>query len=526
MGVHWVFSDIRLALAMLLLSVVLKIVYSMWILPNITYLKIKRNGLSGPSPRFPLGNITDMVAHSNKTDDPSSSSFDNNIMSHHIHSKVFPYFAQWQQSHGKVFVYWLGTEPFLYIADPEFLKQMSSAIKGKSWGKPSVFRNDRKPMFGTYGLTMVEGDDWVRHRSVLTPAFSLPNIKTLRNLMVTVTNEMLDRWTSIIKSGQQELDIESEISSTMGMIVAKTTFGMKYQNGKEVLQKLREMHQVLYTSNRYVGVPFSQFLSRRMYLKAKSLGDEIDAHFVTIINDRIKLKQSGRLGSTADDDLEKNLLDLMLAGHDNTKALTTKELVDECKTFFVGGHETSALALTWTLFLLAMHPEWQNQLREEIREVVGDEQVDVAMLGGLKKMNWVMSEALRLYPSAPNAQRQAKSDIHVGEVVIAKGTNIWIDLVAMHHDSSLWGDTANEFRPERFETDLYGGCKHKMGYAPFGFGGRMCIGRNLAVMEYRILLCLILTRFSFSLSPCYSHSPAIMFSLRPSKGMLLMLQPV
>ncbi|KAL1822762.1 hypothetical protein ACET3Z_009540 [Daucus carota] len=119
------------------------------------------------------------------------------------------------------------------------------------------------------------------------------------------------------------------------------------------------------------------FLSCTIYLKAKSLGDEIDAHFVTIINDRIKLKQIGRLRSTADDDLEKNLLDLMLAGHDNTKAITTKELVDECKTFFVGGHETSALALTWTLFLLAMHPEWQNQLREEIRQVVGDEQVDV-----------------------------------------------------------------------------------------------------------------------------------------------------
>ena len=100
MGVHWVFSDIRLALAMLLLSVVLKIVYSMWILPSITYFKIKRNGLSGPSPRFPLGNITDMVAHSKKNDDPSSSSCDSNIMSHHIHSKVFPYFAQWQQSHG------------------------------------------------------------------------------------------------------------------------------------------------------------------------------------------------------------------------------------------------------------------------------------------------------------------------------------------------------------------------------------------------------------------------------------------
>lgn len=141
-------------------------------------------------------------------------------------------------------------------------------------------------------------------------------------------------------------------------------------------------------------------------------------------------------------------------------------------------------------------------------------------------MGWVMSEALRLYPSAPNAQRQAKHDIRVGDIVIAKGTNIWIDIVGMHHDSGLWGDTVDEFRPERFEADLYGGCTHKMGYVPFGFGGRMCIGRNLAVMEYKIVLSLMLARFSFSISPYYSHSPAIKFSLKPSKGMLLVVQPM
>lgn len=211
------------------------------------------------------------------------------------------------------------------------------------------------------------------------------------SLMVMVTNKMLDRWTSIINSGQQEFNIEAEISTTMGMIVAKTTFGLNYHHGEEVLQKLRAMHQVLYASNRYVGVPFSQFLSPKRYLKAKRLGDKIDAHFITIINDRINLKQSGGLGSTAANP-EKNLLDLMLADHDNTKPLTTKELVDECKTFFVGGHETSALALTWTLFLLAVHPEWQNQLREEIKEVVGIEHVDVAMLGGLKKVNHTLTK--------------------------------------------------------------------------------------------------------------------------------------
>lgn len=77
---------------------------------------------------------------------------------------------------GKVFVYWLGTEPFLYIAEPEFLRKMSAGVMGKSWGKPNVLKNDRAPMFGN-GLVMVEGDDWVRHRRLITPAFSPSNLK-------------------------------------------------------------------------------------------------------------------------------------------------------------------------------------------------------------------------------------------------------------------------------------------------------------------------------------------------------------
>jgi hypothetical protein len=77
---------------------------------------------------------------------------------------------------GKVFIYWLGTEPFLYVADPEFLKKMSGEVMARSWGKPTVFKNDRDAMFGK-GLVMTEGDDWVRHRHVITPAFHPTNLK-------------------------------------------------------------------------------------------------------------------------------------------------------------------------------------------------------------------------------------------------------------------------------------------------------------------------------------------------------------
>ncbi|XP_059669743.1 cytochrome P450 714C2-like [Cornus florida] len=504
-----------LSIAFLLFFMFCSLLWSWWITPNRAYQKLRRNGFSGPIPSFPLGNISDMKK---KVLNASHSTLLSSNISHDIHSTVFPYYSRWQKSHGKVFIYWLGTEPFLYIADPEFLKQMSAGVMGKSWGKPSVFKHDRHPMFGN-GLVMVEGEEWVRHRHVITPAFSPANLKAMGSLMMETATNMIDRWTALINSGKAEIDVEREIMSTAAEIIAKTSFGISYENGRKVFDKLRAMQVSLFNTNRSVGVPFSKLMHLRKTLESTRLGKEIDALLLKIITDRKKSKD-GRP--------QKDLLGLLLAG--NTvdgrfgKPLTTEELVNECKTFFFAGFETTALAVTWTLLLLAVHPEWQNHLREEIKEVIGDREVDATMLGGLKKMGWVMNEVLRLYSPAPNVQRQAREDIRVDGVVIPNGTNMWIDVVGMHHDKSLWGDDVNEFKPERFKDDLYGGCKHKMGFLPFGFGGRMCVGRNLTMMEYKFVLTLILTRFSFSLSPNYSHSPSILLSLRPTHGLPLVFQ--
>ncbi|CAA0834351.1 cytochrome P450- family 715- subfamily A-polypeptide 1 [Striga hermonthica] len=498
-----------------------KLVLSWWVWPCLVYRRLKANGFSGPKPSFPLGNLRDMRRGEHNEPRFRGSCLS---LSNDIHSAAFPYFSGWQKSHGKVFIYWLGTEPFLYIADPEFLKQMTADINGRSWGKPTVFKNDREPMFGQ-GLLMVEGEDWVRHRHVITPAFSPSNLKAMANLMVDSATNMMDRWAHLIASGQPEIDVEREIIGTAGEIIAKTSFGISYENGRKVLEKLRDMQITLFRSNRYVGVPFGKFLNPTQNLKAKTLGKEVDDLLQSIIVQRTNNNNNKP---------EQDLLGLLLT--ENTvvdgrkkRALTAKELVDECKTFFFGGHETTALALTWTLLLLAKHPEWQKELREEIAQVMGggnDTIIEATKLVGLKKMECVLNEVLRLYPPAPNVQRQARHDIRVGDLVIPNGTNMWIDVVSMHHDETMWGKDVNEFKPERFKDSVHGGCKHKMGFLPFGFGGRMCVGRNLTIMEYKIVLSLILSRFSFSLSPSYVHAPSIMLSLRPMHGLPLIVKAI
>ncbi|XP_027924128.1 cytokinin hydroxylase-like [Vigna unguiculata] len=503
--------------AMLPLLLLLKLAFSWWISPIHTHFKLKRCGFGGPTPSFPLGNIQEMK--NNNT--VSSSPVPSNLI-HDIHSTVFPYFSRWQNSHGKVFIYWLGTEPFLYIADPEFLKKMSTEVLAKKWGKPRVFRHDRDPLFGN-GLVMVEGNEWVRHRHVIAPAFSPLNLKAMASMMSESTNEMIERWIAQINSGNSEIDVEKEVVETAGEIIAKTSFGMKGKYAKEVSEKLRALQMTLFRTTRYVGVPFGECFNVKKTLKAKELGKEIDELLLSVITSRMKsIKRQ----------TQEDLLGLLLQGNHHEgdgkvgKTFTTRDLLDECKTFFFAGHETTALAISWTLLLLAMHQDWQNQLRDEIREVVGDRELDINVLAGLKKMKWVMNEVLRLYPTAPNVQRQAREDIQVDNLRIPNGTNMWIDVVAMHHDEALWGKDANEFRPERFMNDVNGGCNHKMGYLPFGFGGRTCVGRNLSFMEYKIVLTLLLSRFSFKVSPGYNHSPSIMLSLRPTYGLHLLVQPL
>ncbi|KAJ0966675.1 hypothetical protein J5N97_023592 [Dioscorea zingiberensis] len=407
-------------------------------------------------------------------------------------------------------------------SEPEFLKQVTSGALSKSWGKPNVFKHDRSPMFGN-GLVMAEGDDWAHHRHIIVPAFSMKNLNGMQSLMVETTKNMLDEWKKLMDMEKHEIDVEKYITKNAAEIIAKASFGISQDDSKKVFEKLQAMQTMLFKSNRLVGVPFSKLLHLKKSQEAWKLGKEIDKLLLKIITSR---KEKACMINGSDDD-QQDLLSILLEGNQTQKKkLTTRELVDECKTFFFGGHETTALALTWSLLLLALHPEWQQVLREEIMEVSHGEPLDSTMLTKLTKMGWVFNETLRLYCPAPNAQRQAREDIKVGDTFIPKGTNMWIDIVAMHHDKALWGDDVHEFKPERFMESSHGGCMHRMGFMPFGFGGRLCVGRNLSITEYKIVLSLILQKFSFSISNSYLHSPTIMLTLKPSHGVPLIVHPI
>ena len=268
-------------------------------------------------------------------------------------------------------------------------------------------------MFGK-GLVMAEGQDWLLHRHDITRAFSPSNLKVLSLSLslslslytyITTTTTITTCWPTgygkfngrVYHSHARPLDVPHQLWQSRNRCGernhnhgwwshSKAIFGISCESGKRVIEKITAVQVALFKSNRFVGVPYSNLIMcPKRTLQAKIIGNQINALLHSIIKDRRE-----KLIDDHQNIPQKDLLCLLLAGNllegKRGKRLTTRELVDECKTFFFAGQETSALLLTWTMMLLAIYPEWQDQLREEIQQVVGDGEVDPTMLAGLKKV--------------------------------------------------------------------------------------------------------------------------------------------
>lgn len=233
---------------------------------------------------------------------------------------------------------------------------------------------------------------------------------------------------------------------------------------------------------------------------------------------------------------EKDLLQLILdaaksyeeSGGDQLPADVSAEMfiVDNCKSIYFAGHENTGLTASWCLMLLAAYPEWQARARAEVLDVCGSELPNDSMLRQMKVLTMIIHETLRLYPPVAFVVREALQDISFKRIEIPKGTNIEIPIPILHQQSELWGPDTYQFNPERFAKGIAKACKVPSAYIPFGIGSRTCVGQNFAMIELKVIVSMILSRFTFSLSPGYQHSPVFRLVLEPEHGIYLYLQRI
>ncbi|KAM3581362.1 hypothetical protein VKS41_006188 [Umbelopsis sp. WA50703] len=217
---------------------------------------------------------------------------------------------------------------------------------------------------------------------------------------------------------------------------------------------------------------------------------------------------------------EKDLLTLMLeAGEeDPSQALSNDELRENLNIFFIAGHDTTSNALSFALYLLAKNPDVQEKARKEVIEVLGDG-ADIVyptetQLSQLKYIYMVMKETLRLCPPVQSGQfRRTEEETVLDGTVIPKDVHVQAEIFIAHHNPAVWKD-AEQFRPERFAPggENEENAKNGLAWAPFGNGARQCIGMNFSLAEQRVVLSMLLRKFTWSLPKDSIHKDHIIFT--------------
>ncbi|OVA02197.1 Cytochrome P450 [Macleaya cordata] len=483
----------------------------LWLKPERLRKKLRNQGINGPPPSFLTGNVSEMMRiKSTVLMSPKESS----CLTHDFTPAMFPHLEQWRKDYGQNFMHATGNAQHLYVGDPNLVKEISLC---NSWdlGKSSYLNKDVEPLFG-HGVIRSNGQIWADQRKIIAPEFFIDKVKGMMGLMVDSALPLLRLWEDRIEreGGIAEIKVDEDIRNFSADVISKACFGSSYTKGEEIFSKLRQLLRAISRTGLLVNIPALRYLPTKNNREAWKLEKDIKTLILNVVNER---KQQ----SVAEKDLLQMILEGAYADHLGQET-ANRFVVDNCKNIYIAGHETVASVATWTLMLLASHPEWQARARAEVLHVCEGRVPDPDMLHKMKILTMVIQETLRLFPPAILLIREAFKEMKFGDIDVPKGVNLWISISTMHRIPEIWGPDANEFKPERFEHGIFGACKLPQVYIPFGMGPRTCLGQKFAMVELKIVLSLILSKFTFTLSPNYKHSPAFKLFIEPEHGMHLL----
>ncbi len=407
-------------------------------------------------------------------------------------------------TYGDVVSFRLAHRRIYLVSHPDLIEQIL-VTNSRHFQKHFALRLN--PLVLGNGLLTSEGKFWLKQRRLIQPAFLNASSARYAPDMLDATDRHLDQW-----KHDSEIDISAAMMSLTLSIAAKTLFGADPESGehdevREALHYLQENFLRRFSS--LIQLPF--WVPTPRNIQTRRVVRRLDRIIYRFIEKR----------STGEprDDLLSRLLHAR--DEDDGSRMSNKQLRDEAMTLFVAGHETPALALSWTWYLLAQHPEVVSRLVDEVDTVLGDRSPTADDVPRLTCTANIIRESMRLFSPAYVVGREALSDVEVGGYHVPRKTTMLMSQWVVHYDPRFW-DEPNAFRPERWEQESEP--RAKFAYFPFGGGPRVCIGKTFADLETVLVLARIAQRFRFELKDGQAIQPYATFTLRPSENIMGMVR--
>ncbi|TYI92037.1 hypothetical protein E1A91_D02G038800v1 [Gossypium mustelinum] len=450
---------------------------------------LNSQGIRGPPYRFIHGNNKEVAKMRQEALSKPMA------LRHDIFPRVQPHIYTWINKYGKNYLSWDGVRAELVISEPELIKEvLKNSEKAFPKRKLTVF------------LSKLVGNGLVTN---MTPA------------VIASVETMLEKRKGYVG---KEIEVFEEFRLLTSEVISRTAFGSSYLEGQKIFYMLSRLAIIANRNLFKTRIPWiSKLLKPADILESEELSNEIQGCVMKMIK-----KREDRVVNGEADSFGNDFLGLLVNAYhdlDDKNKLSLGDLVDECKTFYLAGQDTVNSLLAWTVFLLAIHGDWQEKARREVIDIFGNQNPHPESIVKLKIMTMIINETLRLYGPANGLMRKVGREVQTGKLVLPANIDLYIANVVPQHDPQLWGDDVHLFKPERFAEGIAKATNYNAAvFCPFGIGPRSCVGMSFATMEIKIALSMILQRCTISLSLAYVHSPISVVTVQPEHGIQVILK--
>ncbi|XP_046636789.1 cytochrome P450 4C1-like isoform X1 [Daphnia pulicaria] len=500
---------------LLLVLTLLFFVYRKW--ENSSYVKTI-DLIPGPPKQFFVGNALALPKETNE-------------ILQTIHSK-------WVKQYGKIFRVWLGLRPFVMTSSAVLIEKMMTS-------NTFIDKKDAysilTPWLGE-GLLLASGNKWKKNRRLLTPAFHfqiLDNFFDVFNKNADILCEQLIKANTSIKGDSvEDIDVFPYLKRCALDIICEAAMGIQVNAQLEDSEYIRNVQRISeIVVERFFS--FGHFMPDWMY-ECTTSGREHKKILKQIHDFTSKVIRERKVEIALEDEIlpeedtsevsnrskkRRAFLDLMLLANKNGVELSDLEIRNEVDTFMFEGHDTTASALVWFLYCMAINPKHQALVQEELNEVFGgsDRPCTIEDTTKLKYLECCIKESLRLYPAVPIISRYISEDFELGGYKIPVGASVVIEIYALHRNEDYFPEP-DVFNPDRFQTNESIG-RHAFSFLPFSAGSRNCIGQRFAMFEEKVLASSLLRRFKFSYDIAKHGPPKANADLvlKPRDGMPLQI---